>query len=64
MSDYYRFNIARQSGMTFDNKPRYMHYCAINLDASNIRHEMELKSFTDDLRKRFPMPEFKIDVTL
>lgn len=64
MSDYYRFNIARQSGTKFDNKPRYLHYFAGNLEASNFRHEMELKSFADDLRKRFPAPEFKVDVTL
>lgn len=64
MHDHYSFNIARRDGMTFDDKPRYIYYCEIKIAKWNIRNEKELQVFTDDLRERFPAPEFKIDVTL
>lgn len=63
--DHYVFNIAKLDGETFDGKPRFVHYCAIEKPKHDFSNSAELLSFVAQLRKAFAvLGEFKISVTL
>ena len=52
----YEINVARETGKVY---PKYSHYCKIELGAG--LEENALKKF-DEIKKRFPYPEFKLSL--
>lgn len=58
IEDHYSINVAKQDGFTWDDKPRYLHYCKVTL--SGTMNLMEIRRKFADFKQRFPEPEFHL----
>lgn len=58
---HYEINVAALDGVTFDKKPRYIHFFATHKRSCTTHGEV--REVYNALVKAFPAPKFKIDIT-
>ena len=61
IESHYSINVAKQDGLHGAGRPRYVHYCRIELSRSLL--EPAALDMLDDMRARFPSPLFKVELT-
>ena len=59
MHNHFKINVAKQQGLTWDRKPRYVHFFF-----AEVRDEAEARVVYAEMRKRFPLAEgFHVSIT-